>query len=226
MSRRWMACALLSLLVGCGQPGPPTAATPGPNPGIPGDVAYTITEDWEDLDATSKRRSVDVRLNRKVSAAVLRAIALEIKSGEDRPHERTSIYYYLPMFDSAAIKAPWATTHFDPTPEVKINGSTIEQERAVRKVPIDRKRVLFGPWFRELDSGSLDYLTRDAGDLMLVHRDAEGREQKSEIVEFPALVGRRFKLKNGSNIYEIDDRGDLRIYSADGKIIEASPQIR
>jgi len=45
---------------------------------------------------TGIRKSIDVRLDEEVSEDALRAIALELKSGDSRHYERTFIIYYLP----------------------------------------------------------------------------------------------------------------------------------
>jgi len=73
--------------VGCGVLEPPIAEQPvtvAPlrNPKIPNGVSYPIVRDQEESNALSKKRMVDVRLNTKVPADVLREIALEVKKSE------------------------------------------------------------------------------------------------------------------------------------------------
>jgi len=57
------------------------------------DVAYSIIDSYTFLDY---KRSLDVRLNKKVSEATLQTIALKLKAQDSRHYERTFICYYLP----------------------------------------------------------------------------------------------------------------------------------
>lgn len=72
------------------------------------------------------KRSIDVRLSKKVDSDTLRAIALELKAKELCCFDRTFIVYYLPGMTVDA--GGWATTHFTPDLEVRILGSTGEEE--------------------------------------------------------------------------------------------------
>ena len=59
---------------------------------IPADISYSVV----DTDIIpSIKRSLDVRLNKKVSEDVLRAIALELKSNDSQTYDRTFIVYRL-----------------------------------------------------------------------------------------------------------------------------------
>jgi hypothetical protein len=76
---------------------------------VPDDVSYSVIQ--ADI-VLGIRKSIDVRLTKKVSEATLRAIALELKAGDSRLYDRTFIVYYLP--DMPVGAGGWATTHFDP----------------------------------------------------------------------------------------------------------------
>ncbi len=66
------------------------------------------------------KRSLDVRLPRKVSETRLRAIAQELRARDSRTYDRTFICYYLPGME--IDRGAWATTHFiDGKLEVRIN---------------------------------------------------------------------------------------------------------
>ena len=84
---------------------------------IPTDVSYSViaTDNVPGI-----KRSLDVRLNKEVSEETLRAIALKLKSNESQEYERTFIGYYLPGMTIDA--GYWATTHFNPTLDVRILG--------------------------------------------------------------------------------------------------------
>lgn len=96
----------------------PPSSQPAPNP-IPNDVVYSIISENEDGPRKlGIKRSIDVRLNHKVSEDVLRAIALKLKASDPKTYERTFICYYLP--GQAVGAGAWATTHFNPGLEVRI----------------------------------------------------------------------------------------------------------
>ena len=57
------------------------------------DVSYTIIKS---STLPGIKRSLDVRINKKVSERTLRALALKLKSDDTREYERTFICYYLP----------------------------------------------------------------------------------------------------------------------------------
>ena len=89
---------------------------------IPADVSYVVIQA---KIVSGIRKSIDVRLKKKVSDATLRAIALELKSGDSRHYERTFIVYHLPEMPVGA--GGWATTHFAPGLDVRILGITSEK---------------------------------------------------------------------------------------------------
>jgi len=109
---------------------------------IPDDVTYTVIS--EDIIPGTKR-GLDIQLNKKVSEDVLRSIAMELKNADSNSYERTFIGYYLPDMTSGA--GYWATTHFNPTLEVKILGLTSKQEGFLRQPTVDPSREIFGSWF-------------------------------------------------------------------------------
>ena len=64
----------------------------GQDSAIPDDVTYSVIQT---NIVTGIRKSIDVRLNKKVSEDALREIALELKARDSRPYDRTFIVYYL-----------------------------------------------------------------------------------------------------------------------------------
>ena len=94
------------------------------------DVSYSI------IDSTATagiKRSLDVRLNKRVAEDTLRAMALKLKSQDSRDYDRTFITYYLPGMTVGA--GAWATTHFRPDLEVKILGLWTEEEKKLSTAP-------------------------------------------------------------------------------------------
>jgi hypothetical protein len=87
-------------------------------------------------DSTLKqyKRSVDVRLDRRITKQQLEKLAHEIKSIDNGHYERTFILYYLPYQkpDSGA----WASTHFTPILEIEILRATVDTENKFRNFSI------------------------------------------------------------------------------------------
>ena len=110
-------------------------------PSIPADVSYSIIESSISHDI---KRSLDVRLNKKVSERTLRTIALKLKSQDARDYERTFIMYYRPGM--AVGSGAWATTHVDPAVEVRILGLTLEQEGKFSSEPKIAVSEIVGRW--------------------------------------------------------------------------------
>lgn len=93
---------------------------------IPADVTYKVI--GREI-IPGKKRSVDIRINRRVSKKVLHLIALEVKNADSNSYDRTFIGYYLPGMK--VNSGYWATTHANPNLEVKILGTTIEEEEVI-----------------------------------------------------------------------------------------------
>lgn len=70
--------------------------------------------------------SLDVILPTKVTAEQLSAIANELHDSQRGTFDRVFMVYYLPWMEIDA--GGWATTHFNPELEVKILGSSLEQD--------------------------------------------------------------------------------------------------
>ena len=96
------------------------------NKNIPDGVNFSIIN--EDIMQRIKR-SLAVRLNKKVSEETLKKIAIQLKKSDYRKYERTFIEYYLE--DMKVNSRAWAITHFNPNLEVKILGLSLEQEARI-----------------------------------------------------------------------------------------------
>ena len=223
MARLLYPLVLLTFFVGCGDR-VPIAPAPTRNPKIPVEVSYPVIEEWDD----DTRRSVSIRLNMKVPAEVLREIALEVKSREKRQYLRTFVWYYLPPYDTAVRKEAWAKSDFDPTLKVEFLGSDIETEKKGRAIPVDETAKLFGPWFIDdmLGCRKLLIIKDDGGPKLARFYTQPGESSPSKLKELPSELGHRFQITGGSDVYEVNERGDLRIYNDEGKLLTASPIIQ
>ncbi len=191
-----------------------------PAPTILADVTYSIIDSDTFLDY---KRSLDVRLNKKVSEETLRAIALKLKAQDSRNYERTFICYYLPDMEVGA--GAWATTHFNPNLDVRILGLTAEQEETLKQQPDDPSREVIGSWLDESPFiGNRITIFRQNGKLFMENKYKDGSSGKKEIVEKLSGKKRTFRNKEGSSFgefYFIDTQGNLQLWDKDGIISTA-----
>ena len=163
-------------------------------------------------------------MNTKVAPEVLREIALEIKSRETRQYQRTLIQYYLPQYDPASRKEMWARSDFDPTLKVEILGLSIETERKAREIPIVQKGALLGPWFIDDQLGCRKVLIyEDVGKIKLGEFSDKWGRSDLELTEVPVTVGRRFKLTDGNDQFEVAQYGVLPVYGYENRLLSATP---
>ncbi len=97
-------------------------------------ASQTSQEDYQIVNDTSflnEKRSVDVRLSKRVSKEVLEKLAYKIKDSDSKKYTRTFICYYLPGMQ--INEGAWATTHFDPDLEVNILGLSVENKEKMEE---------------------------------------------------------------------------------------------
>ncbi|MDR3622740.1 MAG: hypothetical protein P4L85_25530 [Paludisphaera borealis] len=221
-----LACTLISV-AGCGHEAPPPAVAekpvaPARNARIPIEVSYPIIKDYEEYNAHVKKRTVDVRLNTKVSLETLKEIAVEIKGSEKHQYEMTYIFYYMPE-RGGAKNAPWAISHFNPTLELDIMGLTKEQEETLRTTPLDHPGKRIGAWLIDVQyGGHVALIYDDSGAVKMKRINPSGKPLVTDMAELPTDKGRRFKKATGTDVYEVDPSGVLRLYDSDGKLIWAA----
>lgn len=226
MPRR-VLLAFALLLPACGRPEPPASippvgVAPSRNASIPIEVSYPVVDEWDD----QTRRGVTLRLNQRVTAEVLREIALEVKSRERRQYLRTLIFYKLPLYDPAESDEIWATSHFDPTLKINFNGSEPAQERETKAMKIDRTGLKYGPWWLDGDQGGrIVLIFESAGKVKLGECYSGGQRSDSDLEEVPSPNGQRYRRKGGTDEFEVDGRGVLRTYGFEGKFRHAAPPL-
>lgn len=189
-------------------------------PGISADVTYSIID--SDIMPGIKR-SLDVRLNKKVSEGTLRAIALKLKAQDSRSYDRTFICYYLPDMELDA--GAWATTHFNPNLDVKILGLTAEQEESLKQQADDPSQEVIGSWLDERPFvGNRITIFRQNGKIFMENTYKDGSSGKKEIIGKFSTSGKKFedKKENGfGEFYLIDNQGNLQLWDQDGIISTA-----
>lgn len=187
---------------------------------IPSDVSFTIADSHT---VPGIKRSLDVRLNKKVSEENLRVIALKLKADDPRNYERTFIAYYLP--DMTIGAGAWATAHFNPNLEVRILGLTAEAEKTLTQEPVPENREIIGRWLDESPFvGSRITIYREGGTLYVEQKYKDGSSSNKELVEKSSPLGRRFDEVGGSTAGDhwiLDSRGNLQLRDNEGLISTA-----
>lgn len=153
---------------------------------IPGDVIFTVvTED----SIPGIKRSLDVRINKRVSEDVLRAIALELHGRSPQKYERTFMIYLLPEMHEG--DSAWATTHFNPDLEVRVLGLTPMEANALSAEPIARGGSMIGRWADERIGGVIE-IRDEGGQLHFEERFKDGSKRQKVLLEKKVTAGRQF----------------------------------
>lgn len=186
---------------------------------IPPDVSYDIVGT---TTVPGIKRSLDIRLNRRVSKVTLHAIALKLKASESQHYDGTFIAYYLPGMKVGA--GAWATTHFDPDLKVEILGLTADaKKKLLAQSPEQDGRTVIGRWLDQSPYvGGVITIYRKDGKLYL---EQKGQlEQEETLIESKSTLGRRFDMTEGSatgDHWIINHAGNLEIRDNQGLITTA-----
>jgi len=191
-------------------------------PSIPSDVSYSVISS-RIIPRVINNRSLEIRISRRVPQDVLRAIALKIKSEDSRTYERTMIAYYLPGMTVGS--GAWATTHFNPSLEVRILGLSAEAEESLRNQKVTGRREVMGTWLCEAPMPRRIMLYRLNNKVFLEETYNDGSGHTNEVIERKVSGGIRLDKKEKRPVeMEADEhwllvrQGDLRIRDNEGVI--------
>jgi len=169
------------------------------------------------------KRTLNIRLNQKVSKEVLTTIAMKLKDMDKNIYARTFILYYLPNMQVG--KGAWATTHFDPDLKVNIQGIAIEDEMKMTENSEMPSRKVIGSWLDESPgspSKIIIYFENEKYYMQNIYPDGSSGVQ--QIVKKPSSQGQRFeriKYSRAGDYYLIDSKGNLQIRDNEGLIATA-----
>ena len=177
-------------------------------------VKYTVVEK---SNLGSIKSSIDIRLEKKVSKDFLQKLALKLRKAEPRKYDRMFITYYLPGMTPGS--GAWATSHFNPNLEVKILGTTIEEEKALMSKPQKSSGKIIGEWLDESSYGAKYTLIKRNGKIIMICKYKDGSGSEEEMIQKKQSGKLRFEEKEGNDFgeyYLIEGNGRLAIYDNSG----------
>jgi hypothetical protein len=167
------------------------------------------------------KRSVDVRIKQRVSIKQLKSIALKIKESDYRSYNRTFILYYLP--NQIVGSGAWASSHFNPTLEVKILELNLtEYEDLIKSAIKVVQKELIGQWYESLGSLSrIATVYKKGRKVLLHHQYHDGSKSEIEVKLTHTSKGIRIDEKKGNSygeFYLVNRNKYLELWDSDGII--------
>ena len=116
----------------------------------------------------------------------------------------------------------WATSHFNPNLEVKILGTTIEEEKALMGGPKNSSGNIIGDWLDESPYVGAKYtFLKKNGKIIMIRKFKDGSGSEKEMIQKNQSGRLRFEEKGGYDFgeyYLIEKDGNLGAYDKDGLI--------
>jgi hypothetical protein len=187
---------------------------------IPADLRYEIINE---TTSQNQRRSLDVRLSRKVDAEVLEALAVRLRDQATTRFARTFIVYYLPGMEIDA--GGWATSHFNPDLEVRILGTAAEGGSPLDRLRSEHGDALIGVWENNQPgfAGTFAIFGTESG-FGLERVFPDGSVGRKVLVERPSQSGRRFAdPENRFGEFYLIRGGNLELHDSEGMVFRARP---
>lgn len=181
-------------------------------------VNYEILNDEKQRGV---KRSVDVRLESRITEANLRELGIAIRNSDNTTYPNTFVLYYLPGMEVGA--GAWASTHFRPNLEIQIYGMTQEEYEKMNSAEslTDTSEVV-GVWLDERP-----YVSRR---ITIVKRNdkyflralySDGSEGETQIVRTEISGGSRFgESSNSEDFYLLRSNGRLELRDSIGLITD------
>lgn len=174
---------------------------------------YTITEDIHKRDI---KRSVTVLLYAKPSKEELKKIALKIFKSDSASYARTFISYYLN--DNSKDYGYWATTHFNPSLEVKILGLSDEGEKSLLYNNNPDRKIL-GAYIDPISGAKRTFFIKNNKMFMeLYFDDGSNGIQEMKYKKINNDFRIEEKGKNGSGEYFILSEQELELRNTSKKL--------
>jgi hypothetical protein len=180
--------------------------------GTVGAAAQTHLQPFNTLseDLSEQRRSVAIRIERRLDEAELLRIAEHTRNHGKRTYARTQINYFLP--GSPLNQGAWASVLFAPDAKVMVHGLRREDEELLLTEHRADKRMLLGAWLTQPPAapGRLSIYS-DHGRIFAEWRLRNGQKTLDELQDTTVKSGRRFDIQGGG-YYILAKSGELEIW--------------
>ncbi|MBL9160622.1 MAG: YqaE/Pmp3 family membrane protein [Verrucomicrobiales bacterium] len=186
-----------------------------PTPTLP---KYSIIED---TSMATIKRSVDVRLEQKISEDELRLVAEKIKGMDSKKYERVFITYYLPHQTPGS--GAWATTHYDPNIDVRVLGFGADEVPAPEQSDAP-KADRVGRWEYSDAIGQVFTISRvGTGFTMTIEFQDGGKivEPVTAQREGERVIVRRVEPNGPGDYWILDEEKNLLLMDSEGLIGKA-----
>ena len=161
-------------------------------------------------DLSEQRRSVFVRLERRLDEAELLLMGEAIKARGKRAFARTQVNYFLPGMP--LNQGPWANVLFSNDAKVQVQGLRREDEDLFMAEHRADRRPMLGSWLTSPPAapGRLTIYS-DQGRIFAEWRLRGGQKTVDELQDGIAKTGRRFDVIGGG-YYVLTRSGELEIW--------------
>ena len=161
-------------------------------------------------DLSEQRRSVFVRLERRLDEAELLRMGEAIKARAKRAFARTQVNYFLPGMPLNQVS--WANVLFSNDAKVQVQGLRREDEDLFMAEHRADRRPMLGSWLTSppAASGRLTIYS-DQGRIFAEWRLRGGQKTVDELQDGIAKTGRRFDV-TGGGYYVLTRSGELEIW--------------
>lgn len=160
----------------------------------------------EDTFMGTIKRTVDVRLEQKITEDELRLLGEEIKLKGRKSYERVFITYYLPHQTPGS--GAWATTHFDPDIDVRILGFGVDEVAALKKTDAPKEDRV-GRWEYSDAIGMVFTVTRVGTEFSMTTKFKDGSKVLEPVTaqrEGERVIVRSVEPKDSGDYWILDEQ--------------------
>lgn len=175
----------------------------------------------EDTSMGTIKRTIDVRLEQKITEDELRLLGEEIKRKGGKSYERVFITYYLPHQTPGS--GAWATTHFDPDIDVRILGFGVDEVAAQKKTDAPKEDRV-GRWEYSDAIGMVFTITRVGTGFSMTIEFKDGGNAVEPVTaqrEGERVIVRPVEPKDSGDYWILDEQKNLLLMDSTGLIGKA-----
>lgn len=184
-------------------------------------VSYKIISDEK---KSNIKRTVQVELEQRITTQEIEKIAKEIFALDSEKYERTFIIYFIKKENMGMA---WATSHFDPTLDVKILGSTADEHQKLNTVQVKVEGKIIGQWRSTWGFETTMVMYEHKNKMWFKHILSDGSSTDAdELIKINKNNKKGFAIKDDEHneYYVINQSGDLEFWSERGNYYTAKKQ--